>query len=91
MHRKMGRYRVEATLEEGGEDTESNHVEHPMDDTDSPPIRRTDEGRIYGRLFTTDRGYRTKRMASKHPCPTNYTALYVRMAHTISTPRATFL
>jgi len=60
---------VETTLEGGGESADSNYVEHPMDDTDSPPIRRTDEGRIYGRLPTTYRGPRTKHMASKHTCP----------------------
>ena len=91
MHREMGRYRVEAAMEEGGESAESNHVEHPIDDSDSPPIQRTVEGRVYGRFPTTDRDPRTKRMASKHPCPANYTTLYVRMAYTNSTPCATLL
>ena len=78
-------------MEEGGESTESNYVEHPMDDSDSPPIQRTVEGRVYGRLPTTDRDPRTKRMASKHPCPANYTTLYVWMAYINSTPCATLL
>ena len=38
MYRKMGRYRVETTLEEGRESAKSNHVEHPMVEGDSPPI-----------------------------------------------------
>jgi hypothetical protein len=90
----MGRYRVEAALEEGGESiksTESNNVEHPIDDGNSPPIRRTDKGRIYGCLFTIDRGPRTKRIASKHLYPRNYTTLYMRMAYIVSTPRTTLL
>jgi hypothetical protein len=78
-------------MEEGSESAESNYVEHPMDDSDSPPIRRTVKGRVYGRLPTMDRGPRTKRMASKHLCPPNYTTLYVRMAYTNSTPCATLL
>ena len=81
MHRKMGRYWVEAAIEEGGESTESNHVEHPMDNSDSPPIQKTVEGRVYSRLFTTDRDPRTKRMANKYLYPANYTTLYVRMAY----------
>src|SRR5271170_4090114 len=91
MHRKIGRPRVETTLEEGRESAENNYVEHPIVEADSPPIGRTDEGRIYGRLPTTDRGPRTKRMACKHPRPEYYTTLYLRMAYTVSTPRNTFL
>ena len=82
---------MEMTLEEGGESTESNYVEYSIVNTDSPPIRRTDEGRVYGRLPTTDRGPRTKRMASEHLCPKYYTTLYVRMAYTVSAPRDTLL
>ena len=62
-----------------------------MDDSDSPPIRRTVEGRVYGRLFTMDRDPRTKRMVSKYPCPTNYTTLYIWMAYTNSTLYTTLL
>ena len=91
MHRKMGRYRVETTLEEGRESAKSNHVEHPMVEGDSPPIRRTDEGRIYGRIPTTDGGPRPKCMASKHPCPEYHATLHLRMAHTVSTPHTTLL
>ena len=91
MHRKMGRYWVETTLEEGRESAKSNYVEHPMVEADSPPIRRTDEGRIYGCISTTDRDPRAKRMASKHPCAKYYTTLYLRMAYTVSTPYNTIL
>ena len=78
-------------MEEGGESTESNHVEHPIDDSDSPPIQRTVKGRVYSRLFTIDRDPRTKYIANKYPCPANYTTLYMRMAYINSTPCATLL
>ena len=78
-------------MEEGGESAENNHVKHPIDNSDSPPIQRTVEGRVYSRLPTTDRDPRTKRMASKHLYPVNYTTLYVRMAYTNSTLCATLL
>ena len=38
MHRKMGRHRVETTLEEGRESTKSNYVKHPIVKGNSPPI-----------------------------------------------------
>ena len=78
-------------MEKGGESAESNHIKHPMDDSDSPPIQRTVEGRVYGRIPTTDRDLRTKCMASKYPYPTNYTTLYMRMAYINSTPCVTLL
>ena len=78
-------------MEEGGKSAESNHMKHPMDNSNSPPIQRTVKGKVYGRLPTTDRDPRTKRMASKHPCPVNYTTLYMRMAYINSTPCATLL
>ena len=78
-------------MEKGGKSAESNHIEHPMDDSDSPPIQRIVEGRVYGRLPTIDRDFRTKRMVSKYSCPVNYTILYMRMAYINSTPYATFL
>ena len=87
MHLKMGRYGVETTLEEGRESAKSNHVEHPMGEADSPPIRRTDEGRI----SSTDRDPRAKRMASKHPRSKYYTTLRLRMAYSVSAPRNTLL
>ena len=78
-------------MEEGGESVESNHVEYPIDDSNSPPIQKTVEGRVYGRLFTMDRDLRTKCIVSKYLCPTNYTILYVRMAYINSTLCATLL
>ena len=78
-------------MEEGGESAESNDIEHPIDDSNSPSIQRTVEGRVYSRLPTMDRDPRTKYMASKYPYPTNYTILYVRMAYTNSTIYATLL
>ena len=82
---------MEAALGKGRESTKSNYVEHPMGEGDSPPVRRTDEGRIYGRFPTTDGGPRPKRMASEHPCPKYHATLYLRMAYTVSTPRTTLL
>ena len=78
-------------MEKGGESAESNHVEHPIDDSDSPPIQRTVEGRVYGRLFTINRGLRIKYMASKYLYPTNYTTLYMQMAYINSTLCVTLL
>ena len=91
MHCKMGRYRVETTLEEGCESAKSNYVEHPMVEGDSPPIRRTDEGRIHSYIFTLDGDPRAKHMVSKHPCAKYYTILLLRMAYAVSTPCNTIL
>ena len=78
-------------MEEGGESTESNHMEYPIDDSNSPPIQKTVEGRVYGRLFTIDRDFRTKYIANKYPYPANYTTLYMWMAYINSTLYATLL
>ena len=78
-------------MEEGGKSTESNHVEHPIDNSDSPPIQRTVEGRVYSRLPTIDRGLRTKYIVNKYLYPTNYTTLYMRMAYINSTSCTTLL
>ena len=56
-----------------------------MVEGDSPPIRRTDKGRIYGRIPTTDGGLRPKCMASKHLYFKYYATLLLRMAHTVNT------
>jgi len=64
---------------------------HPIVEADSPPIQRTDEGGIYGRLLTIDRGPRTKYIASKHPRPKYYTILHLRVAYAVSTLRITLL
>ena len=78
-------------IEEGGESAESNYIEYPMDDSNSPPIQRTVEGKVYGRLSTMDRDPRIKCIASKYPYPANYTILYMRMAYINSTLYATLL
>ena len=78
-------------MEKGGESAESNHVKHPMDNSDSPPIQRIVESRVYSRLFTIDRDPRIKRIASKYLYPANYTILYVRMAYINSILCATLL
>ena len=78
-------------MEEGGESAKSNHVEYPIDDSDSPPIQRTVEGRVYSRLFIIDRDLRIKYIANKYPYPINYTILYVWMAYINSTPYITLL
>ena len=78
-------------MEEGSKSAKSNHMEHPIDDSDSPPIQRIVEGRVYSRLPTIDRDFRTKYIVNKYPYPTNYTILYVRMAYINSTLCATLL
>ena len=85
MHRKMGRHQVEITLEKGRKSAKSNHIKHPMVKGDSPPIQRTDEGRIHSCIFTSDGDPRAKRMASKHLYAKYYTILLLRMAHAVST------
>ena len=62
-----------------------------MVDADSPPIQRTNEGRIYNCLSTTDGGLRPKCIARKHLCPKYYTLIYMRMACSVSTPYTTIL
>ena len=78
-------------LGKGRESKKSNYVEHPIVKGDSPPIQRTDEGRIYSRIPTMDGGPRPKYMANKHPCPKYYAILHLRMAHIVSTPYTTLL
>ena len=66
-------------------------MEHPMVNANSPPIRRTNKGRIYSRLPTTDRGLRPKYIAYKHLRAKYYTLMYMRVAYTVSTPYTTIL
>ena len=82
---------MEATIEGGSENTRRSHIEHPMVDTDSPPIRRTYEGRIYSRLPTTNGGPRSKCMARKRLRSKYYTAIHMRMARSVSTPYTAIL
>ena len=69
----------------------SDYVEHSIVKGDSLPIRRTDKGRIYGRIPTIDGGPRPKRVASKYPCPKYYALLYLQMAYIVSTLYTTLL
>ena len=78
-------------MEEGGESVKNNHMEHPIDNNNSPPIQRTVEGRVYSCLLTMDRDLRTKHIANKDLCPTNYTILYMQIAYINSTPCITLL
>jgi hypothetical protein len=64
-------------LEEGHKSIKSNYIEYPIVEANSPPIQRTDEGRIYSCIFTIDRDPRAKYMASKHLCAKYYTILYL--------------
>ena len=91
MHHKIGRYRVKITLEEGRESVKSNYIKHPIVKGDSPPIQRTDEGRIHSYIFTSDGDPRAKCIASKHPYTKYYTILRLWMAHAVSTPCNTIL
>ena len=91
MHRKMGRYRVETTLEEGHESAKSNYIEHPMVKGDSPPIQRTDKGRIYSRISILNGDPRAKCIANKHLYTKYYTILLLRMAHAVNTLYNTIL
>jgi len=67
------------------------HLEHFIDNTNNPPIQKTDKSKVYSCIFIIDRGYRPKYMASKHLCPKYYIVMYMWMAHTINMPCATFL
>ena len=78
-------------MEEGGKSAKSNHVKHPIDDSNSPTIQRTVEGRVYSRLFTIDRDFRTKYIVNKYLYFINYTILYMQMAYINSTLYITFL
>ena len=82
---------METTLEEGCKSAKSSYMEHPIVKGDSPPIRRTDKGRIYSSVSTTDRDPRPKRMASKYLRPKYYTILHLRIAYTVSTLYTTLL
>ena len=82
---------MEAALGKGRESKKSNYIEYPIVEGDSPPIQKTDEGRIYSRIPTTDGGLKPKCMVSKHPRPKYRAILLLRMAYTISTPYTTLL
>ena len=58
---------------------------------DSSPIQRTDKGKIYSCISTTDGGPRPKYMANKHPYPEYHAILHLRMAYTVNTLYNTIL
>ena len=66
-------------------------MEYPIGEGNSPPIKRIDEGKIYNRFFTIDGDLRPKYIVSKYLCPKYYAILYLQMAYTVNTPRATLL
>ena len=78
-------------MERGSKSTRYSHIEHPMVDANSPPIQKTNKGRIYSCFFTIDGGPRPKCMAYKHPRPKYYTLIHMRMAYLVSTPYTTIL
>ena len=82
---------MEAVIEVGSKNIRRSYIEHPIVNANSPSIRRTNKGRIYSSLPTTDGGPRPKRMARKHLCPKYYTPIYIRMAYLVSTPHTTIL
>ena len=76
---------MEATIEGGSENIRCSHMEYPIVDADSPPIRRTNKGRVYSSLSTIDRGPRPKYIAYKYLYSKYYTLIYIRMAYIVST------
>ena len=78
-------------MERGSENIKYSHMEYPMVNVDSPPIQRTNEGRIYSRLPTMDGGPRPKCMACKYLRPKYHTLMHMRMAYSVNTPYTTIL
>ena len=78
-------------MEKGSKSTRRSHIKYPIVDADSPPIQRTNEGRIYSCLPTTDGGLRFKCMAYKYLYPKYHTSMHMRMAYSVSTPYTTIL
>ena len=68
---------MEKTLKGNSKDMRHSHLEHPIDDTNNPPIQRTDKGRIYNCIFIIDRDYRPKCMASKYLYFKYYIAMHM--------------
>ena len=78
-------------MEKGSKSTGRSYIEHPIVNADSPPIQRTNEGRIYSCLFTMDGGPRPKCIARKHSRPKYHTLMHMRMAYSVSTLYTTIL
>ena len=78
-------------MERGSKSIRRSHIEHPIVNTNSPPIQRTNEGRIYSCLPTTDGGLRPKCMAYKYLHPKYHTSMHIWMAYSVSTLYTTIL
>ena len=78
-------------MEKGSKNTRRSYMEHPIVNTNSPPIQRTNKGRIYSCFPITNEGLRPKCMAYKHLCPKYHTLMHMRMAYLVNTPYTTIL
>ena len=78
-------------MERGSKSTRRSHMEHPIVDADSPPIQKTNEGRIYSCFFTMNGGLRPKCMAYKYLRPKYYTLMHMRIVYLVSTLYTTIL
>ena len=67
-----------------GKDHKNNYMEYPIVKSDSPPIQKTDKGRIYSRIPTMDGGPRPKYIASKYLYPKHHAILHLWMAYTVN-------
>ena len=78
-------------MERGSKNIRHSYMEHPIVNTNSSPIQRTNKGRIYSCLSTMDGGPRPKCIAHKHLHSKYYTSMHMRMAYSVSTPYTTIL
>ena len=77
---------MEKMLEEGSKNIKCSHLKHPINDTNNPPIQKTDKGKVYSCVFTMDKSHRPKCMASKHPCSKHYTIIVTDYQYHTKTP-----
>ena len=68
---------MEAIIEGGSENIRPSHIKHPIVDTNSPSIRRTNESRIYSRFPTIDEGPRSKYTTRRRLYSKYYTLIYI--------------
>ena len=68
---------MEVVLKKGHKSKKSNYIKYPIVKGNSPPVQRTDKGRIYSRIFTIDGGFRPKCIVSKHLYFKYYAILYL--------------
>ena len=57
---------METALGKGYKSKKSNYIKYFIVKGDSPPIQRTDKGRIYSCIFTMDKSPRPKYITSKY-------------------------